>query len=153
MTPRVSDAGIGRWLARFALLAAAITTGGCPFVLPTPGVQENAPASEVVQAIKPQTTTRTDVLMMLGDPNFRLEDDRYFVYDWTEIHAIYGVAMPWGDPIAAGVGSLGALAMEFAPDGRVARVKQFGRPDRKNAESDLWGDIRTWMKSSDAAAR
>jgi hypothetical protein len=150
VNPRVSGAGIARWLVLFA---AAMMSGGCPFFIPTPGVQENAPAAEVVQAIKPQTTTRTDVLMMLGDPNFRLEEDRYFVYDWNELHAIYGLAMPWGDPIAAGVGGLGALAMEFAPDGRVARVKQFSRPDRKNAESELWGEIRAWMKASDAAAR
>ena len=146
-------AGAGRWIKRLALVALAAVSGGCPFIIPTPGSQVNAPATEVLQAIKPQVTTRTDVLMMLADPNFRLEDDRYFVYDWRDTHAVVGVALPGGGVAAAGLGDVHAVAIEFAADGRVVRLKDFAKPDDKKGEPDLWGDIRAWIKSSDVTKR
>lgn len=144
---------------RLAFLAVAIITGGCPLILPMP-YQINAPAEEIVQMIKPQVTTRTDVLMTLGDPNFRLEDDRFFVYDWAETQAVVGIILGPNLGVGTELGSLRALAIEFVPDGRVARLKEFHAERQtdiagstEKAGRKLWGDIRVWMKVSHGTAQ
>jgi len=150
MSAHVRRKGIERWFTRLVLLAVVTSGSGCPFIVPTPGAQINAPAEDVVQMIKPQVTTRTDVLMMLGDPNFRVAEDRYFVYDWTDIHAVVGVAViPYAMPLMGPLGHQHALGIEFAPDSRVARVKEFA----KMGEQELWDDMRAWMEASDTTAR
>jgi len=151
MNSRAPGANIERCFVRLALVAVAITTGGCPFIIPTPGAQINAPAEDVVQIIKPQVTTRTDVLMMLGDPNFRLGDDRYFVYDWSDVHVVFGAfVIPYGDPLVGGLGHSHALAIEFAADSRVARLKEFAI---MGTERESWELIRQWIRASDGTAR
>lgn len=115
--------------AHACLLTCLITVSGCPFVLPTPGVQSHAPSPEAVLRIEPGVTTRIDVLMTLGEPDRRVEEDRYFVYEWSETHAVVGVIV--GGGYQAGVlgtaelGDRNALALEFGPDARVTRVKTF----------------------------
>ena len=149
LTPNVA---IKRQFMGLAFVLAAIATGGCPFIIPTPGLEPSAPAAKVMQTIKPHVTTRTDMLMTLGDPNFRLEDDRYFVYDWTDHKAIAGVGIGYL-AYAVDVADLRALAIEFTPDGRVARLKEFARSTNGEAERELWGDIRVWMKAANGGAR
>ena len=155
MSALAPSAAIERWFMRLAFLSVAITTGGCPFIIPTPGLEARAPTAEVMQTIKPHVTTRTDMLMMLGDPNFRLEDDRYFVYDWTDHKAVAGVGIGYLAYTVALI-DLRALAIEFAPDGRVARVKEFKKSASgkgEQEERELWEDIRVWLKAANGTAR
>ena len=35
------------------------------------------------EALKPGEATRTDILMNLGEPMYRFEADRFFMYEWT----------------------------------------------------------------------
>ena len=156
MSSLAPSVAIERWFMRLAFLLVAITTGGCPFIIPTPGLHPNAPTPEVMETIKPKVTTRTEVLMMLGDPDFRLEDDRYFVYDWTDLRAIVGLAGPYAVLAGSELKDLHALVIDFAPDGRVARVKEFeksasGKGEKE--EQDLWEDIRVWIKAANGTAR
>jgi hypothetical protein len=157
---------IRRGVAHALLLALVITAAGCPFFIPLPGPGPGAPSVDVLHRIEPGVTTRADVLLALGDPDFRLEDDRYFVYDWTETHAVMGVIIAYGGAgggVAAAVGDRHALAFEFAPDGRLARLNQFvkDRPAEVSvgvgtasgagdaeAQAALWDDIRAWMKGT-----
>ena len=152
---------LGKVLAYTFLLASAVTLSGCPFFLPTPGATARAPSHEVVLRIEPSVTTRTDILMTLGEPDDRVEDDRYFVYNWSETRAVIGVIIPAGYqafPIGVGLGARSALVLEFGPDARVTRVKTFTRDmegaenvghERANTERLLWDDIHAWMKTAD----
>jgi hypothetical protein len=154
----------GRALICAPLLGFMISATGCPFLIPTPGAQYSAPRPEVVHKIEPNVTTRADILMMLGEPDRQAEEDRYFVYDWSEMRAIIGLILPAGYfavPIGAGLGVRNALALEFGPDGRVARVKIFSRDmeglkdtgeERAKTERLLWEDIQAWIKATDQAA-
>lgn len=155
---------IAKPLGRALLFAFAITGSGCPFFLPTPGIQHRAPSTDVVHKIEPKVTSRADVLMMLGEPDFRFEEDRYFVYGWSETWAVVGVVVPAGYqayPIGAGLGARNALALDFGPDARVARVKVFSKEmeglqdvgkERVATERLLWDEIHAWMKTVDAPA-
>jgi outer membrane protein assembly factor BamE (lipoprotein component of BamABCDE complex) len=144
---------IGRGAMRAALAALVITTSACPIFLPTPGANERGVDKQSVERFQARRTTRTDVLMTLGDPDYRLEDDRYFVYDWSETHAFVGVGLPGGAIAGTGLGEQHALAIEFAPDNRVARLREFTHDsgNKERAEKALWQDIRKWMKGSASA--
>lgn len=153
---------LGHGLMLAVLVAFAIAASGCPFLIPTPGAHHGAPSTEVVRKIAPGVTTRVEIVMMLGDPDRRMEDDRYFVYDWRETRAVIGIVVPPGVPIAGGgFGVRKALALDFAPDGHVARLNVFSKDteglldlddERAATERALWEDIRTWMKGAAASA-
>jgi hypothetical protein len=73
-----------------------------------------------VAALKPGSTLRIDVLMALGDPDYRYEQDRAFGYRWSE-------ALAWVF-IGAGYSATGfsiderrMLMIEFADDGSILR--------------------------------
>jgi len=141
-----------------------IAVSGCPFILPTPGVQKGAPSQDLVLRIEPGVTTRTDVLMTLGEPDRRLEEDRYFVYEWSRTHAIVGVVVAGGyqaDVLGAALGDRKALALEFGPDARVTRVKTFTRgmrgakdmgEEQPRTERLLWKDVDEWMNQAGETA-
>jgi len=141
-----------------------ISASGCPFLIPTPGVQHGAPSTEVMHKIEPKVTSRADVLMMLGEPDHQFEDDRYFVYDWSETRALIGIVIPAGYqafPIGGGLGVRNALALEFAPDARVARVKVFSKDmqglqntgtEQAATAQALSEEIQAWMKEADTGA-
>jgi len=105
-----------------------------------------------VLRIEPGVTTRIDVLMTLGEPDRRVEEDRYFVYEWSETHAVVGVIV--GGGYQAGVlgtaelGDRNALALEFGPDARVTRVKTFTR----STQGVLWEDVDEWMNAAGETA-
>ena len=82
---------------------------------------------ETIESFEPDKTTRADVLLRLGDPTIRREEDRFFLYQWTRKHGFWAAAIP--TPI--GFIPLGGgdfprshyLGLEFTPDNRVKRVK------------------------------
>lgn len=138
-----------RAFLRAGLVAVAMVTGGCPFIVP--GGQERAPSGEAVQAIRQHATTRVDVLMLLGNPDYRIDDDRFFVYDWSETHAIIGLVISPYQNFLLGfeIGDKHALAIEFASDGSVARIDEFSG----EGGQALWEGMRAWMSQSGATAR
>jgi len=154
---------IGRALARAVALALVVTASGCPFFLPTPGVHERGLSREAVRKIEPNTSTRADVVLLLGNPDERVEDDRFFVYDWHETHAVLGFIVAAGgaaNGIAVVFGENRVLLLEFAPDGRVVRIGQVAEDtarlgDRPSASEwrVLRGAIDAWIKEADQAAR
>ena len=111
-----------------ALLAlTGLGLSGC-VILPLPsygGV--GVITKETIELFEPGKTTRADVLLRLGDPDKRLEDDRFFVYQWTREHGGWGVGIP--TPYGAVTLAQGDfprshyLGLEFTPDNRVKRVK------------------------------
>jgi outer membrane protein assembly factor BamE (lipoprotein component of BamABCDE complex) len=127
MRAETLDQRTGRVMIGALSLLFVISASGCPFFIPTPGVQAGAPSPEAMHKIEPKVTTRADILMVLGEPDRRAEEDRYFVYYWQETRALIGLILPPGVPVGAGLGARDALALEFGPDGRVTRVKTFSR--------------------------
>jgi outer membrane protein assembly factor BamE (lipoprotein component of BamABCDE complex) len=74
-----------------------------------------------VAVLKPGTSSRVDVLMTLGDPDYRYAADRAFAYRWSETLAwvIFG-----GGYRAAGfpIDEMRMLMIEFGDDGSVTRL-------------------------------
>jgi len=110
-------------LSRMALLAiTGLGLSGC-IIIPTPshgGVA--AITKETIESFEPGKMTRADVLLRLGDPDKRLEGDRYFVYQWTRTHGYFWVTLAY----QLGTGPIRYwhyLGLEFTPDNRVKRVK------------------------------
>jgi len=102
-----------RLLTFFTLLPAS----GC--LVPTPphggfGVI----TSESIEFIQPAKTTRADVLLRLGNPNHR-SDEQFFVYRWTRVHGFVSVGFAGGGDIQ----KEHFLAIEFAPENHVKRLK------------------------------
>jgi outer membrane protein assembly factor BamE (lipoprotein component of BamABCDE complex) len=99
----------------FLMLLPAAT--GC--FMPTPphggfGVITN----DSIEFIEPAKTTRADVLLRLGNPNHR-SDEQFFVYRWSRVHGFVSVGFAGGGDIQ----KEHFLAIEFAPDNHVARFK------------------------------
>ena len=122
-------------LIAFSVISIA-TTGCIPGLIgfvPTPGaLEEGSPraniASDVIEAFKPNVTSRSDVLVRLGDPTERIADDRFLIYEWRTVDAIFalnlGYAGAYGAPVA---GTAHFLCFEFGPDNRLVQLRELTR--------------------------
>ncbi len=72
----------------FLLTIALLAGSGCIYV-PTPkyGLLSGRAmvTDEVIKELVPAHTSRADVLLKLGDPSRRLENDGIFIYHWERI--------------------------------------------------------------------
>lgn len=87
-----SDSGLsaGLWSA----LLGSILVAGCliiPVDYPAANSRHNLKA-ESTNALNVRVTTREDVLLALGEPDFVSEDGQRFGYMWTKVKAIWVVA-------------------------------------------------------------
>lgn len=94
--------------------------------------------------------TRERILLRLGDPNIRINNDEYFCYGWERIQGVWFT----GDPSGYGGATLGVtgkehwLCMQFDPLNKLIRIK--------NIEPILFGDagkkrdqiLQEWNKKS-----
>ncbi len=123
-----------------ALLAlTGLGLSGC-IIIPTPshgGV--GVITKDTVESFEPGKTTRADVLLRLGDPAKRLEEDRIFVYQWERIHGYVISMFPQPNTYIPRPHYLG---LEFTPDGRVKRVKALGP---SFAFFDQYSKLEEWM--------
>lgn len=71
--------------------------------------------------------TREDILLKLGDPNRRMDDDEYFCYGWETRQAWVGMPYAVGE-----VGKVHWLCMQFDGNTKLVRIKHI--------EPVLWGD-------------
>jgi hypothetical protein len=117
-----------RKLRMAGLLLMAAVLGGCVPVPFFPFANQQI-TEETLASIKPETSTRIDVLLALSDPSTRGDQDRYFIYSWQQVHGglIFVVGGMGGVlPVAAvGADSCNSVVIRFADDGKVAAVKQF----------------------------
>ena len=131
----------------FALVLACLLVTGCPFILPNPSPHHGPDviSPEVRKELLPGTTTRTDVLLLLGTTMHRYEEDRFLVYSWSEVHAVVGLFIGAGQPLAAPLGDEHVLALEFRRDGVLRQAKVFrsaGEFDSEDREV-----LYNWMKA------
>jgi hypothetical protein len=106
-----------------ALLAlTGLGLSGC-IIIPTPshgGV--GVITKETIESFEPGKTTRADTLLRLGDPAERLEEDRFFVYQWKRIHGYFFAGGGYSG-VAAVLLATHSLGIEFTPDNQLKRVK------------------------------
>ena len=131
--------------ARIAIaLAAAALAAGC-IIVPTPPIPVDGIPQQRIDALEPGVTTRADVLMAFGDPTLRLEDDRYFAYDWGVVHFAGAVGgAPQAYPFV--IPDSHRLAIEFDAGGRIARLHVFARMKTKTMEQEF----EAWLKEGEA---
>jgi outer membrane protein assembly factor BamE (lipoprotein component of BamABCDE complex) len=123
------------------ILCTAIFANGCVLIpVPTPPHGVRVITEDTVESLKPGPSTRADVLHLLGDPLFRKEKDRLFVYAWDMSWGYVGVILLLGK-IADfhPIGGRRGLIIEFTPENRV-RSLQFVKYDEA---------LERWAKEKD----
>jgi outer membrane protein assembly factor BamE (lipoprotein component of BamABCDE complex) len=111
-----------------ALLAlTGLGLSGCIIITTPSHGGDGVITKETIESFEPGKTTRADVLLRLGDPAIRREEDRFFAYQWTRRSGYWAVGLPL--PMGPGPSTGGPirrscyLGLEFTPDNRVKRVK------------------------------
>jgi outer membrane protein assembly factor BamE (lipoprotein component of BamABCDE complex) len=129
-------------LGRTALLVlTGLGLSGC-IIFPTPSHGgERVITKEAIESFEPGTTTRADVLLRLGDPTKRLEEDRFFVYQWKRTHWYWGIFL--GNGAGGRFQYSHYLGLEFTPDNRVKRVKEID--PWWFSPGDHYPQIKEWM--------
>ena len=106
------------------LVLAGVGLSGCSILIPTPSVVGySVIPNKTVESLVPGKTTRADVLLKLGEPGKRFENDRIFVYHWEQIAGFGMVSTALGGTITDDH----YLGLEFGPDNRLKRVKTFSQ--------------------------
>ena len=104
------------------LVFTGMVLSGC-VLIPTPSVVGHSVIPDkTVESLEPGKTTRADVLLKLGEPSERLENDRVFVYHWKQEAGIGMIPTALGGTIT----NDHYLGLEFGADNRLKRVKEFG---------------------------
>jgi hypothetical protein len=96
-----------------------VTTSAC-IIIPTPphgGV--GVITEKAVESLKPESSTRADVLHRLGDPAERLEEDRFFVYRWEKTVAYWDAIGPVASNV---IKDVHYLLLEFTQNNRLRRL-------------------------------
>lgn len=114
----------------FVVGMAMLAIQGCVFVPTTKHMSDSAYGTRAVLSektiddIKVGEATRADVLLMLGSPTTRYQNDRFFLYEGMVTHGylIMGGGY-WSD--AGGVKINHLLCIEFTKSNRVARIDRF----------------------------
>lgn len=127
------------------VLLVTFLLNSCLYI-PTPDHGgDSAVSDEILITFVPGETTLADVILKLGKPVQRLEEDRYLIYHWE---AIVGyMIFAYGYSGIAGLNSeLNYLCFEFSSDNILKRYKHFDQGIlgrfRKHPESD----IMEWMR-------
>lgn len=114
---------------RKALLCVVFLLAGCVPTIPHGiGVVYD---KETFEALRPGEVTRADVLLTIGEPRYRFEENRFFIYEWDMVVA--WVYFPYGLPFPLRVPDY--LCLEFAPDSFLLckehlRWSLYGKPEK-----------------------
>lgn len=138
------------------VVCALISQAGCVW-LPIPTAERKVlagkpVAEEQLAFIVPNTTTRSEVVARLGNPDVIWEDARLFAYNWEMRQGILVWAVGAYYSGAAGVADIPRhymLLIQFDDQDRVQRFERAVRPAR-----ETYGDfLKEWIRNSDKANR
>ena len=90
MIPSHRHAG-WRFLALGLAGIAVVWLAGC-LVVPVNYYQTGSRHKVSAKSLKPGVTTKEELLLMLGEPDFYSEDGQRFGYAWTNVKAIWGTS-------------------------------------------------------------
>ena len=105
-------------------LTTALVSACVILPVPTPPIGARVISDEAQESIKSGTTTRTDVLLTLGDPDERQGDDRFFAYNWRVSYASVAVGVAYLGGMVGPMWWYRCFAVSFDPAGTVARTAQ-----------------------------
>jgi hypothetical protein len=137
------------------LFLLLIATSGC-VILPIPTPAHGGAGvitEESVESLEAGKVTRADLLLKLGDPAERLQEDRFFVYRWELTYGYLMWAISFLGP-GAGVGDINALTgdhfllVEFLPDNRLRRLKFITPTMFHRTREQVDELIKEWNQSS-----
>jgi hypothetical protein len=120
------------------LTALMLVFVNCCIIVPTPSHGGTGVITEeTVVSLRPETSTRADVLHLLGDPAYTEKDHRFFVYWWEETNAYI---IPLGGPAfgPSPVTKSRHLVFEFSPDNHLKRLEFIDSPEILNETLDRW---------------
>lgn len=138
------------------LVCALISQAGC-VMLPIPTAERKVlagtpVAEEQLAFIVPNTTTRSEVVARLGNPDVVWEEARLFAYNWEMRQGILVWAVGAYYSGAAGVADIPKhymLLIQFDDQDRVQRFERAVRPAR-----ETYGDfLKEWIRNSDKGIR
>jgi hypothetical protein len=93
---------------------------------------------EAMKSLKQGISSREDLLLLLGSPDQRREQDRYFIYEWAFSLAFVAVGVPYaadGDV----VNQYNFFCVEFDKDNRIKRHAHIkGDGIKAQYEVDEW---------------
>lgn len=104
---------------KVALLFGVFLFAGC-FPVPTIPHGLGAVDKEDLESLRPGEVTRADVLLRLGEPSYRFEEDRFFMYGWTVTYGYVIIGTVAGFPVTAPH----YLCLEFGSDSNLLRREQ-----------------------------
>lgn len=132
----------GRRPGLMAMTAALILLGGCliiPVDYHTPGSRHNV-TRQTTNVFQIGISTREDILLALGEPDFASEDGQRIGYNWSKVEVLLLVASYGGSGGGAEFVHSYLIEASFDPSNRVSRVrflKQWG--DFVNPDPDPGG--------------
>jgi len=132
------------------LLAVATVLGGCAAAIfptfehrsETAGTRGEIPERSIA-FLHVGSTTRSDVLLALGEPDLAINDDRWFAYRWVMMTGGWFFIVAANSPVGAAgeFDKTYALIMEFDERGVVQR---FETKQEKLAGDLLADDLKHW---------
>jgi hypothetical protein len=128
-------------MQNISLLLATLLIAGCLYV-PTHEHGESIVTDEAINFLVPHKTTRADVLLRLGDPIQKLEEDRYFIYHWKTTIA-YLIVFGFYSADVAPDSNLHYVCLEFTPEHLLKRWKHF---EEGYLQLDTEKQIIEWME-------
>ena len=75
---------------------------------------------ELIKSLEPGETTREDLLLLVGAPEYQLEQERYFIYEW-EVHESAIIVPGGGREIVIAH----YFCVEFDEENRIKRFAHF----------------------------
>jgi hypothetical protein len=103
-----------------SVLIGTLFLAGCCVPVPTVPHSFKAPDQEAVESFTPGATTRADVLLLLGEPKHRLDDDRFLMYEWTVAYG-YLYVIGYTRETLLPIDSPEYMCFEFGSDSHLVR--------------------------------
>ena len=110
--------------------------GGC-LPIPTPPHELGpAPDHAAVAALQTGPAQRSDVLLALGEPHYRLQGDRFLMYEWQVAYGYIFFGGPGGGAMFPATAPH-FLCFEFGDDARVVRQSALSGSLYTNADKAI----------------
>lgn len=115
----------------FVVTLSVSTMAGCiPLPVPPHGLGV-VPDKEEFESFRTGISKRADVLLALGEPRYRLDEDRFLLYEWT---VAYGYLLISGGAVLP-ITVPNFLCLEFGSDSRLLRKEHlvgsiYGEPEK-----------------------
>jgi len=104
------------------LLISTTLLAGCILVPTPPHGLGMVYDKDSVASMRPGETTRADVLLTLGEPKYRLEDDGFFMYEWSVAY-VWLFTIITQQPFIP-IGFPHYLCLEFGADSRITSCNE-----------------------------